>query len=62
DSEKGGELVLEVSEFLRCNLEGAGNKRICLEKELEEVEWYLCVEEARYAEGLNVWFDIDGTC
>ncbi|MDW3895525.1 histidine kinase [Staphylococcus saprophyticus] len=62
DSEKARELLLQLSQFFRSNLQGARNNTISLEKELQQVESYLSLEQARYPDRFNVSFDIDRTC
>ena len=48
DSEKARKLLLQLSQFFRSNLQGARNNTITLEKELQQVEAYLALEQARF--------------
>ncbi|MEB7801930.1 sensor histidine kinase [Staphylococcus xylosus] len=59
DSEKARELLLQLSQFFRSNLQGTRNNTISLEKELQQVEAYLSLEQARYPDRFNLSFDID---
>ncbi|PTF52574.1 sensor histidine kinase, partial [Staphylococcus cohnii] len=54
DSEKARELLLQLSQFFRSNLQGARNNTISLENELQQVESYLSLEQARYPDRFNV--------
>ena len=48
DSEKARKLLLQLSQFFRSNLQGARNNTITLEKELQQVDAYLALEQARF--------------
>ena len=62
DSEKARELLLQLSQFFRSNLQGARNNTISLENELQQVESYLSLEQARYQDRFTGSFDIDESC
>lgn len=54
DSEKAGELLLNLSEYLRGSFNFSNmNQFNTLEKELEFVEAYIAIEKARFEEKLN---------
>lgn len=59
DSEKARELLLNLSNFFRSNLQGAKKTSITIEKEIQQVEAYLSLEQARFPERFNIHFDID---
>lgn len=59
DSEKARELLLNLSNFFRSNLQGAKSTSITIEKEIQQVEAYLSLEQARFPERFNIHFDID---
>ncbi|RIN61086.1 sensor histidine kinase [Staphylococcus simulans] len=59
DSEKARNLLLQLSQFFRSNLQGARNNTITLDKELQQVEAYLSLEQARFPNRFNIDFDID---
>ncbi|WP_409342197.1 LytS/YhcK type 5TM receptor domain-containing protein [Paenibacillus sp. MBLB4367] len=61
DSEKARELLLRLSVFFRSNLQGARQMLIPLRKELEHVEAYLSLEQARFPDKYTVKLDIDPT-
>lgn len=62
DSEKARKLLLQLSQFFRSNLQGARNNTITLDKELQQVEAYLSLEQARFPNRFNINFDIDSAC
>lgn len=62
DSEKARELLLQLSQFFRSNLQGARNNIISLEKELQQVSSYLSLEQARYPNRFDVDFEIESSC
>lgn len=62
DSEKARKLLLQLSQFFRSNLQGARNNTISLEKELQQVEAYLSLEQARYPDRFDVSFNIEDSC
>ena len=59
DSERARELLLNLSNFFRSNLQGAKSTSITIEKEIQQVEAYLALEQARFPERFNIHFDID---
>ncbi|MGP6146375.1 LytS/YhcK type 5TM receptor domain-containing protein [Jeotgalibaca sp. A122] len=58
DSEKARKLVLELSHFLRANLQGARLSQIPLEQELAQLHSYLELEFARFPDRYTVTFAI----
>lgn len=58
DSEKARKLVLELSQFLRANLQGANQSQILLEQELAQLHSYLELEFARFPDRYEVTFAI----
>jgi two-component system sensor histidine kinase LytS len=61
DAEKARLLLLNFSTFFRSNLQGARQILIPLEKELEHVEAYLTLEQARFPNKYDVHMIIDPT-
>ena len=59
DSEKARKLLLQLSQFFRSNLQGARNNTITLEKELQQVEAYLSLEQARFPNRFHIDYHID---
>lgn len=59
DSEKARQLLLQLSQFFRSNLQGARNNTITLDKELQQVHAYLSLEQARFPDRFLVRFNID---
>jgi two-component system sensor histidine kinase LytS len=59
DSEKARELLLKLSVFFRSNLQGARQTLIPLHKELEHVEAYLSLEQARFPDKYTVSLAIE---
>jgi signal transduction histidine kinase len=60
DGEKAGELILELSNYLRSSFEFNNmDKFIYIEKEIEFIESYLAIEKARFEEKLNCHFDFE---
>ncbi|WP_105993135.1 LytS/YhcK type 5TM receptor domain-containing protein [Staphylococcus simulans] len=59
DSEKARKLLLQLSQFFRSNLQGARNNTITLDKELQQVEAYLSLEQARFPDRFTIDFDIN---
>ncbi|RFU67352.1 sensor histidine kinase [Peribacillus saganii] len=57
--EKARKLLLELSVFFRSNLQGARQTMIPLEKELEHVQAYLSLEQARFPNKYEVLFNIE---
>ena len=58
DADKARKLLIQLSVFFRSNLQGARQMLIPLEKELEHVEAYLSLEQARFPNKYTV--DIEG--
>ncbi len=59
DSEKARHLLIKLSEFFRANLVGTRSSLIQLNKELEHVEAYLELEQARFPDRYQINFNID---
>ncbi|PLT35971.1 sensor histidine kinase [Bacillus sp. V5-8f] len=58
DAEKARKLLLELSYFFRSNIQGARHTLIPLEKELEHVQAYLSLEQARFPDKYHITFEI----
>jgi len=59
DADQARKLLIQLSIFFRSNLQGARQMLIPLEKELEHVEAYLSIEQARFPDRYQVEFEID---
>ncbi|WP_442604360.1 LytS/YhcK type 5TM receptor domain-containing protein [Paenibacillus sp. KN14-4R] len=59
DVERARELLIDLSAFFRSNLQGARQLLIPLEKELEHVEAYLSLEQARFPNKYQIVLDIE---
>lgn len=59
DPEQARTLLLQLSTFFRSNLQGARSVLIPLHKELEHVEAYLSLEQARFPGKYTVEFEIE---
>lgn len=59
DSEQARDLLFQLSAFFRSNLQGARENLITIEKELEQVDAYLSLEQARFPDRFTVVKDID---
>ncbi|WP_226386206.1 sensor histidine kinase [Staphylococcus sp. Marseille-Q1834] len=62
DSEKARKLLLHLSQFFRSNLQGAHNNTITLERELQQVEAYLSLEQARFPDRFTIHYHVDQDC
>lgn len=58
DSEKARSLLIQLSHFFRSNLQGARTNVIPLSKELEQVEAYLSLEQARFPDRYQVNIEV----
>lgn len=58
DHEKARQLLLQMSQFFRSNLQGARNNTITISKELEQVRAYIALEQARYPDHFIIECDI----
>ncbi|KXZ39452.1 two-component system, LytT family, sensor kinase [Alkalithermobacter thermoalcaliphilus JW-YL-7 = DSM 7308] len=58
DPTKARELIIDLSTYLRHNLE-IGDEFISINKEIEQIKAYVEIEKARFADKLNVIYDID---
>lgn len=61
DSDQARRLLIKLSTFFRSNLQGARQMLIPLEKELEHVEAYLSIEQARFPDRYKVELEIHST-
>lgn len=52
-------LLLHLSTFFRSNLQGANATTISLKKELEHVEAFMAIEQARFPSKYNIIYEID---
>ncbi|MDE3837852.1 sensor histidine kinase [Bacillus methanolicus] len=59
DADNARKLLIQLSVFFRSNLQGARQMLIPLEKEIEHVEAYLSLEQARFPEKYTVKIEID---
>lgn len=59
DADQARKLLLHLSTFFRSNLQGARQHLIPLEKELEHVEAYLAIEQARFPGKYTIHIEID---
>ncbi|SDN51668.1 two-component system, LytT family, sensor histidine kinase LytS [Fictibacillus solisalsi] len=59
DAQKARKLLIQLGVFFRSNLQGARHLLIPLEKEIEHVEAYLSLEQARFPGKYEVEFDIE---
>ncbi|WP_040207568.1 sensor histidine kinase [Neobacillus jeddahensis] len=59
DADQARKLLIQLSIFFRSNLQGARQMVIPLEKELEHVEAYLTIEQARFPNRYEVELEID---
>lgn len=59
DPNKARHLLLQLSAFFRSNMQGARQMLISLEKELEHVEAYLAIEQARFPDKFKVNIEVD---
>lgn len=59
DADQARKLLIQLSIFFRSNLQGARQMLIPLEKELEHVEAYLTIEQARFPDRYKVDLEID---
>ncbi len=60
DPEKAAELLLDLSYYLRSSFDFQNREQVVsLEKELELVQAYMAIEQARFGERLRIIYDID---
>ena len=59
DSEKARSLLIQMSRFFRSNLQGVRKSLLPLAKEMEQVEAYHQLEEARFPERVKMNIDIE---
>jgi ligand-binding sensor domain-containing protein len=60
DPDKAGKMINRLSDFLRLTLERSGVQEITLQEELHSVDRYLQIELLRFADRLDVQYDIAG--
>lgn len=58
DALRARELLIKLSDFLRFSFKG-NEERICFLQEMEHVQNYLAIEEARFGDRINVVIDTD---
>jgi two-component system LytT family sensor kinase len=58
DVEAADRMLMRLSDLLRITLENLGRQEVTLEKELDFLSKYLQIEQTRFADRLNVRFDI----
>ncbi|WP_042353072.1 sensor histidine kinase [Bacillus massiliigorillae] len=59
DADKARNLLIQLSTFFRSNIHGARQMLVPLSKELEHVEAYLSIEQARFPDKYLICMDID---
>lgn len=59
DADKARNLLIQLSTFFRSNIHGARQMLVPLSKELEHVEAYLSIEQARFPDKYHICMDID---
>ncbi|MEH7235990.1 sensor histidine kinase [Bacillus sp. JJ1562] len=59
DANKARKLLLDLSSFFRSNLQGARQMLIPLEKELENVQAYLALEQTRFPDKYTISYQIE---
>lgn len=60
DPEKAAELISELSNYLRNSFDFSNmDKFVCIEKEIDFVQSYLAIENARFEEKINCQYDVD---
>ncbi|MCT4605102.1 MAG: ATP-binding protein [Marinisporobacter sp.] len=60
DPEKAAELITELSNYLRSSFDFSNmDKFVRIEKEMEFVHSYLAIENARFEEKINCYYDVD---
>jgi len=62
DSEKAGEMLMELSEFLRYTVRKNHDEQVSLRSEMENIEKYLDIEKIRFGNRLVVEEAIDEVC
>ncbi|MFW5487333.1 MAG: LytS/YhcK type 5TM receptor domain-containing protein [Desulfovibrio sp.] len=61
NAEKARELLLDLSLYMRKNLDSSQNF-VPLQHELEQINSYLAIEQARFGDRIKVSMDIDSSC
>lgn len=59
DQDKARKLLVSLSRFIRQNLSSSTESLITLEQEINHVKSFLTIEETRFIDKLQVFFDID---
>jgi two-component system, LytTR family, sensor kinase len=62
DTGKAGEMILELSEFLRYTVRSNENEQISLREELENIDRYLSIEKIRFGNRLVIEKNLDEAC
>jgi hypothetical protein len=59
DESKAGEMITELSEFLRYSLDSREYSDVPLKREIEAVQHYFAIQKKRYEDKLEVIYDIE---
>ena len=59
DVSRAGSMIVQLSDFLRYSLDNDPVRRVTLKEELNALKLYLNIEQTRFAERLQLEFDID---
>lgn len=62
DAEKAGEMIVELSEFLRYTVRSNENEQISLREELENIDRYLSIEKIRFGRRLVIEKMVEDEC
>ncbi len=62
DTEKAGEMIVELSEFLRHTVRVNENEYVTLREELENIDRYLSIEKIRFGDRLVIEKDVNEAC
>lgn len=60
DPSKARKIIIDLSTYLRYSIESV-DRFVTIEKELEQVKAYIGIEEARYYNKFDVYYDVDET-
>ena len=59
EPEKANAMLVQLSRFLRYSLDNGGNVDVPLKQEIEALQLYFKIEQARFADRLKVFIDVD---
>jgi two-component system, LytTR family, sensor kinase len=62
DPDKAGEMLTELSDFLRYTVRTNHNERVSLKDEMENIDKYLAIEKIRFGERLIVQHKVEAKC